>query len=147
MMKFEKPSIYSYRAGWLIVTAFIIGLAVFVFAAVAQAANLPGRVEAILAERGIVPGEGDYNIRNDSDGRGAYIAEWDEMILGPKPTGGDLDAVTSAQIQAVIDQEELDRFNARIQGDPLIRAMISREARRGNKTVQQILDELKAELP
>ena len=33
------------------------------------------------------------------------------------------------------------------QDNPLIRALIKREARRGNKTVQQILDELKAELP
>ncbi|KKL98938.1 hypothetical protein LCGC14_1819430 [marine sediment metagenome] len=35
MMKFEKPSSHSYGAGWLIVMAFILGLAVFVFAAIA----------------------------------------------------------------------------------------------------------------
>lgn len=39
----------------------------------------------------------DFLVRNDHDGRGAYLAEWNEKRLGPIPTEAELLAVDMMQ--------------------------------------------------
>ncbi|KKM63910.1 hypothetical protein LCGC14_1506660, partial [marine sediment metagenome] len=129
----------------LIVMAFILGLAVFVFAAVAQpaqAGSLHLHVIEYLESQGITPAEGDFTIQDNSDGQGPFVARWDEGTLGPEPTLNEIQAFPGAFPSPPTDAEIIDQT---WEDNPLIRAMILRDARRGNKTVQQILDELKTE--
>ncbi len=65
------------------------------------------------------------------DGAALRLATADEIAAW--------DAKFNPSDAEIIDQTWAD--------NPLIRAMILRDAKRGGKTVQQILDELKAELP
>jgi hypothetical protein len=52
----------------------------------------------ILNARGIAsPPQGSFTLKDDSDGRGPYIATWDIAVLGAQPTQVGLDAVTDQE--------------------------------------------------
>ncbi len=110
----------------------------------AIAGSLYWQVIEHLQSIGIVAAESDFVLQNNSDGQGPFIARWNEDALGPEPTLDELAAFPGNQPPPPNDAEIIDQTWA---DNPLIRALIKREARGGNKTVQQILDELKAELP
>ena len=83
----------AHGIGWIIVLAFIVGLAVFVFAATAQpaqAGSLYWQVIEFLVSKGVTPGEDDFSIQDNSDGQGPFVARWNEATLGPEPTLSEL---------------------------------------------------------
>ena len=50
------------------------------------------KVRALLADRGIAPDrENDFQLQDNSDGEGPFIAKWIISKLGPKPSEADLD--------------------------------------------------------
>lgn len=51
---------------------------------------------AVLRSKAIAFDDGDFEIRDNSDGAGAFIARWDQAKLGPVPSKTELDAQSDA---------------------------------------------------
>jgi len=51
----------------------------------------------------------DYTLQDNSDGKGVFIAHWDEAKLGTKPTAAQISAATpaanAAEAQATLNQK------------------------------------------
>lgn len=67
------------------------------------------KVIALLKSRGITVQagwfpDGPFQLVDNSDGKGPFINEWDEAVLGPKPTVKELDAL---EAEAEIEKQEV----------------------------------------
>ena len=71
---------------------------------------------AILESRGVAAEEGDFAIQDNSDGKGPFIAAWNEAKLGPKPTRADLDTAQAEAdaLQAAASKDPTDELAAAI---------------------------------
>lgn len=56
----------------------------------------------------------DFSLQDNSDGNGPFIAWWDEVKLGPKPTKAELDAVSVTAEKARVDREASDKAKAEL---------------------------------
>ena len=105
------------------------------------------KIRALLIQRGVTADEDrDFLLRDDSDGTGPFIAEWDDVKLGAKPTEADLDALqTEADALRTAAISPRQKIIKRLRSDPILKAQVidSFEAR-GITDKQQMLAALEA---
>ncbi len=79
----------------------------------------------------------DYEIRDDSDGKGPYIEKWN--LPAPKPTKATLDAVAVQAMQAVVGRRKEGTLNK-----AGFKAVIRFLANHHSMTTREVGDELKS---
>lgn len=75
----------------------------------------------------------DFELRDNSDGNGPFIARWDSVKLGAKPTKEALAAVTVEALAAATARKDSDKAKAELASIdlasiPLIRTYIASKA-------------------
>lgn len=63
-------------------------------------------IRAFLNARSVAFVDSDFQLQNNSDGKGTFIARWDEAKLGLKPTAAELKAI---QAEAAMLQIEASK--------------------------------------
>lgn len=66
------------------------------------------QVYGILQIRGLPIKYNGFTLRNDLDGRGAYVEDWDEGLLGARPTEAELASASPVVDHVVARAEEYD---------------------------------------
>lgn len=86
----------------------------------------------------------DFELRDDSNGAGPYIAKWDESKLGQKPTKAELDAVSVVAEQARVDRETSDKAKTELASIDLASIRAIREYIVNQPDAPQILKDREA---
>lgn len=86
----------------------------------------------------------DFVLQDNSDGNGPFIAWWDEVKLGPKPTKAELDAVSVTAEKARVDREASDKAKAELTAIDLASIRSIREYIASKPDAPQILKDYDA---